>query len=185
MFLRNPLSENWSLSQRPGWLTLRCAASTLDDLESPAFLGRRQQHFVATVSTLVDFAPQSETEEAGVTVYQSDSHHSEAAITLRGGKRVAIVRRRIGTAVLSNVSDPIGDGPVTLSIAIDRDWYTFSLTNASGRKFDLGRHETRYLSTEVAGGYVGVILGMYATARGERSDTAAHFDWFEYQPNEA
>jgi len=184
VFLRNPLSENWSLTERPGSLKLRCARATLNDLESPAFLARRQEHFDAQASTAIDFSPRTEHDEAGISVYQNDSHHSEAAITLRGGRRVAIVRRRIGTAFTETISEPIGDGLITLFIQIDKDWYTFALTTAAGQRVELARHETRYLSTEVAGGFVGVMLGMYATARGTISKSGAYFEWFEYQPKQ-
>jgi hypothetical protein len=36
----------------------------------------------------------------------------------------------------------------------------------------------RYLSTEVAGGFTGRVIGMYA------SSGAVHFDWFDYGPVE-
>ena len=156
----------------------------MDDLASPAFLGRRQQHFQADVSTLIEFEPDADNEEAGLAAYQSDSHHCQAAITRRGGRRVAMVRRRIGSAIVESIALPVENGPLTLSIAVARDWYIFSLTSQSGRTTELARHESRYLSTEVAGGFVGVMLGIYATARGTESANAAHFDWFEYLPKQ-
>ena len=48
----------------------------------------------------------------------------------------------------------------------------------------LGGGETRYLSTEVAGGFTGVYFGLYATGNGARSTTPAFYDWFEYEPAE-
>jgi xylan 1,4-beta-xylosidase len=39
-----------------------------------------------------------------------------------------------------------------------------------------------YLSTEVAQGFTGVYLGMYATGNGKLSAAPAFFDWFEYTP---
>jgi alpha-N-arabinofuranosidase len=36
----------------------------------------------------------------------------------------------------------------------------------------------RYLSTEVIGGFTGVMLGLFA--QGEDGDGYADFDWFEY-----
>ncbi|MNP57849.1 hypothetical protein D3C76_1527140 [compost metagenome] len=38
------------------------------------------------------------------------------------------------------------------------------------------------LSTDVAGGFVGAYLGLYATSHGQESGNAADFDWFEYLP---
>jgi xylan 1,4-beta-xylosidase len=42
--------------------------------------------------------------------------------------------------------------------------------------------ETRYLSTEVAGGFTGVYFGLYATGNGQPSTTPAYFDYIEYAP---
>jgi beta-xylosidase len=38
----------------------------------------------------------------------------------------------------------------------------------------------KYLSTTMAGGFVGTILGMYASSQGKESNNYAEFDWFEY-----
>jgi alpha-N-arabinofuranosidase len=43
---------------------------------------------------------------------------------------------------------------------------------------------TRYLSTEVAGGFTGVYFGMYATSNGFARTGPADFDWFDYHPIE-
>ncbi|MFV2172230.1 hypothetical protein ACFHW2_12410 [Actinomadura sp. LOL_016] len=38
------------------------------------------------------------------------------------------------------------------------------------------------LSSQVAGGFTGVYIGLYATANGRASRNHADFDWFEYRP---
>ncbi|OPJ54940.1 family 43 glycosylhydrolase [Clostridium oryzae] len=38
----------------------------------------------------------------------------------------------------------------------------------------------RILSTDVAGGFVGTELGLYASSNGAASSNLAYFDWFEY-----
>ena len=47
------------------------------------------------------------------------------------------------------------------------------------------RVDGRILSTEVAGGFVGAYIGMYASSNGHDSDNFVDFDWFEYLPNTA
>src|SRR5690606_27161206 len=42
--VRNPRPESYSLTARAGWLRLFGSEVTLDDLGSPTFVGRRQQH---------------------------------------------------------------------------------------------------------------------------------------------
>jgi len=44
--------------------------------------------------------------------------------------------------------------------------------------------EGKYLSTDVAGGFVGTILGMYASSNKNPSENYADFDWFEYRGND-
>jgi alpha-N-arabinofuranosidase len=181
-FLRNPRRKDWSLEERRGWLKLAGSEITLNDTDSPAFVGRRQEHFRCRVSTLVDFVPKRDGEEAGLTVLMNERHHYEIAVTRLKGKRCVIARRRIGSLMAAVACEEIKKGLVGLKIEADRDKYYFSYT-VNDRKFKrIAEGETRYLSTEVAGGFTGVYIAMYATGGGRRSTTPAFFDWFEYVP---
>jgi alpha-N-arabinofuranosidase len=180
-YLRNPNDSDYSLSARPGWLQLRCAAATLNDLASPSFLGRRQQHFNCTVTALMDFQPKSEGEEAGLTVLIDNRHHYEIAVTLQLGRRVALVRRTVASLQVSSEAFPLPEGPVTLRLRADGMWYHLGLVLTDGTEKILERGEVKFLSSEVAGGYTGAYLGLYATARGTHSTTQATFDWFDYK----
>ncbi len=171
-FLRNPHADDWSLAARPGWLRLRGSAVTLDAEDSPAWVGRRQQHLACEVRTRLDFAPAHDREEAGLVAYMNPRHHYEIAVL---GQRV-IVRRRIGslTAVVAEVAVP--PGPVELGIAAEPQRYRFLLNGVC-----LAEGETKYLATEVAGGFTGVYFALYATGNGERSVAPADFDDFDYK----
>lgn len=180
-FLRNPRDEDWSITERPGWLRLLGSGVTLDDTDSPAFLGRRQRHFRCCVSTLLDFSPKREGEEAGLTVLMNERHHYEIAVTRLENKRCIIVRRRIGNRTAIIARKEIGTGSVRLKIEADREMYHFSCA-LNGQEFRIiAKSKTRHLSTEVAGGFTGVYFGMYATGGGKKSTTPAFFDWFEYK----
>jgi alpha-N-arabinofuranosidase len=181
-FLRNPHADDWSLDDQPGYLTLHGSALTLDGGGSPAFIGRRQQHFRCLVSTSTTFDPAQDGEEAGVTAFMNENHHYEIAITRREGQRCAIVRRRIGSLSAVVAQMPLEPGSVTLAIEADYLFYIFRCGLTGGEMHTLATGETRYLSTEVAGGFTGVYLGLYATGRGQRSTTPARFDYFEYRP---
>jgi alpha-N-arabinofuranosidase len=39
----------------------------------------------------------------------------------------------------------------------------------------------KFLSTATAGGFVGTVIGPYATALGKESRNKAYFDWFLYR----
>lgn len=171
-FLRNPNPANWSLTERPGHLRLRGSPVTLDDEDSPAFVGRRQQHFDCAVRTRLEFAPARATDEAGLTVYMNPRHHYEVAVR---GMQI-IVRRRIGSLVADVATAPAPRGPVTLRIEATPLTYRFYTDD----RF-LAEAETRYLATEVAGGFTGVYFALYATGHGARCAAPADFDWFDYE----
>jgi alpha-N-arabinofuranosidase len=185
-FLRNRDERLYSLSERPGHLRLRGSADGLDDVASPAWVGRRQQHFDVRVKTSLEFSPASEKEEAGLVVRMNEGHHYEIFVTLRSGVRTAVVRRRIGTLSAEVASRPIDNAATRVILAIDADEqkYVFSSGPSEESLEPVGEGEVRYLSTEVAGGFTGVYLAMYASGNGSPCEGPADFDWFEYLPRE-
>jgi alpha-N-arabinofuranosidase len=180
-FLRNPAERDYSLIERPGWLRLKGATLGLDDLGSPTWVGRRQQHFRMTATALVEFDPSADSEEAGIGVYHDPLHHYEIAITRRDGGRVVIVRRRIGDLSAVVAQRPLEPGAVRLSIDASEYKYVFRVGGDCGELSELAQGDTRYLSTEVAGGFIGVFVAMYATGNGAPARAAADFDWFDYE----
>ena len=180
-FLGNPRDGDWSLTERRGWLRLLGSEVTLDDTDSPAFVGRRQRHCNCCVSTLLDFSPRREGEEAGLTVFMNESHHYEIAVAHLENKKCIMVRHRIGKPAIVVACEKIGSGPVRLRIESNRDKYYFSYALADGEFKALAEGETRNLSSEVAGGFTGVYFGMYAAGGGRKSTAPAFFDWFDYR----
>ncbi|GCF07552.1 glycoside hydrolase family 43 protein [Dictyobacter arantiisoli] len=178
--LRNPYPEDWSLSERPGWLRFYGSPLTLDSLDAPAFVGRRQQHFVCCVETLLDFSPSQEGHEAGLTVLANEQHHYEIAVLYKEGERWIIVRRRIGDLVAVVAQEPLAPGLVTLTIQATVSAYSFCYALAGQPARHLASASTRYLSTEVAGGFTGVYFGLYATSNHNGRTSPADFDWFTY-----
>ena len=45
--------------------------------------------------------------------------------------------------------------------------------------------DATYLSTEVAGGFVGCMYALYATSLGEKTGNAVYYDWFKYSGDDA
>jgi xylan 1,4-beta-xylosidase len=179
-FRRNPAQQDWSLSDRPGWLRLHGSAVTLNDQASPSAIFRRQQHFGCEVSTLLEFEPSCEGEEAGLTVLMNDHHHYDLAVGLWGSERTVRLHRRIGDLAATTSVASLPPGPVILGITADPVNYTFWSRSEGSERTLLGTGLTRYLSSEVATGFTGVYFGLYATGNGSRSEAPADFDWFEY-----
>jgi alpha-N-arabinofuranosidase len=178
-WLRNPSLERYSTTDRPGWLRLIGSEVTLDDQASPSFLGWRQRHFQCLVSTLVDFNPLAENEEAGLVVLGDNRHHYEIGITRQAGERSVFVRRKIGTLQVVVAQQPIPDGLVRLSISADQSWYVFGYAVGSNPFTELAKGETRYLCTEAgAAVFTSTYFGLYASGNGKPCLTPADFDYF-------
>jgi xylan 1,4-beta-xylosidase len=178
--IRTPHKQEYDLTARPGWLRLACVGMTLDDAE-PSFVGRRQEHHSFQVQTLMDFSTQSDGDEAGLTAFMNDKHHAEIALVQEQGERQLIVRNRIGSLSAVMASHPAPSGPIELHITATPTHYTFSWSLPGGQHEVLAQSEARYLAPEVAGGFTGVYLGLYATGNHQTSDAYADFDWFTYQ----
>jgi len=180
-FRRNPEPSDWSLSERPGSLVLKCSTVTLNDVAQPAFVGRRQEHFQCRFSANIEFNPLKEYEEAGLTVIMNEEHHYEIFLSgNNAGRKWVAVRRRIGDLIAIVREEPIEDGDLILSIEAGAEEYCFGYETREGKRKMLASGSTRYLSTEIAGGFTGVYLGMYATSNHHESTVSAYFDWAEY-----
>lgn len=187
--LRHPRRDAYTLAARPGWLTLQGAATTLADAASPTWVGRRQQHLSGRVATLVDFVPGHDGEEAGISVYMNPDHRYEIAVGRASGRRVVFVRQRVGPFLEKvTASVPLeGNEPVVLQVDSTPEEYSFAFGVALSGKpplasTPLGKAATRYLSSEVAGGFTGVYYALFATGNGRPASTPAHFDWFDVEP---
>ncbi|MFI5915204.1 glycoside hydrolase family 43 protein [Dactylosporangium sp. NPDC051541] len=153
---------------RQGWLTL-----------SSAFVGRRQQHHSCRVRTRFDASAGT----GGLAVRLDDRH--QYSIEATAGSVTVHVHLGTLRSVVTTLSVP--DGPVVLRIdvtATTGDWdplagpdtLTFGIEFFDGTFCALATLDGRYLSTEVAGGFTGRVIGLYATGG------TVHADWFDYEP---
>ncbi|MFW5759486.1 MAG: glycoside hydrolase family 43 protein [Cyclobacteriaceae bacterium] len=180
-FLRNPSKGSWSLTARQGYLQLTGNKSNLSDIDAPAFVGRRQQHFNCTVRTKMAFDPKNPNEEAGLTTFLNYEHHYDMFVGTIDGKKHLIMRKTIGDLSCKTKSVPISGQSVILEIVAERDTYQFRYSE-DGELFKLlDTAKTQYLGTELASVFTGTFFAMYATGNGQPSQAPADFDWFDYE----
>jgi alpha-N-arabinofuranosidase len=191
-FVRNPDTQNYSLTARPGWLRLTGSAVTLNEKASPTFIGRRQADLNCRAATLLSFQPQRTNEEAGLVLRGNDNNHCEIGITLRDGERKVFFRKVLAGKVVEPVAYAgAADRDVTLSIQATPLQYEFFCTGSHGVTTSLGTVSTRALATETLTGqpgaafnFTGVVIGLYGTGTGQSCSVPADFDWFEYRPGQ-
>jgi hypothetical protein len=96
---------------------------------------------------------------------------------------------RVGSLHTVVAERSVSPGPVVLGVTITDpppphgpctgpDVVTLGVETADGTFTELATLDGRYLSTEVAGGFTGRVIGMYA------AEGTVHFDWFDYEPLE-
>lgn len=174
--LRDRPENLCSTTEQPGWLTLRARGDSLD-VADVVFVGRRQQHPACRAEVLID----ASAGHGGLAVRLDEHHHYEIEA---GGDGEVRVIARIGPLRTTVASHAVARGPLTLSVLITEnhaedprtgpDTVSFAVTDPHGESTILAALDGRYLSTEVAGGFTGRVIGMYATAGTVR------FDWFDY-----
>ncbi len=180
-FMGNPSASDWSLTERPGWLSLHGNARSLDDGAGVAFIGRRQQHFNGEVKALLDFMPDSAGQEAGLTVWMSPRHYAALFVSFADGQRFVSVRRRIGSLSAKVARRPLPAGPITLFARAYRTVTQIGIQSDDQGVIILDTFENCFLSSEVAGGFTGIYFALYASGNGSNNVPAAHVDWFDYR----
>ena len=93
MMMRTPARPWWRTGA--GGLLLTARAERIGDGRQPSFLGRRQQHADATVTTRVTFAPAAG-QEAGLAAVQNDNYFLSVALVRDGARNLVRAARRAG-----------------------------------------------------------------------------------------
>lgn len=178
-YLRNPIVENYTLEERPGYLRLKGETISLDDYLSTTFVARRQQHIEFEASSSLELQTISENDEAGLTVYMRANGHYDIYVTKSNGKRVLRVRCQLGDITHIEKEIEVTDKPVQLYVTGSPDYYEFSYSQSNKSATSLARVDTKFISTETMGGFTGVYLGLFAISATSKP-VIADFDWFDY-----
>lgn len=166
LFIRTPTEQWWNLTNEQ--LEIHPINKNIFEVVQPAFIGRRQQHLCFEAETELNFSPSNEKEIAGLVCYQNESHNFVFGKTLKNGKLIIIVDRSEG--VVKRISEKevpqnYKNSSIKLKITGERDQYSFFVSYDSGLTWEAiaSKINARNLSTESAGGFTGVTLGMYAS----------------------
>lgn len=183
-YIRYPVTNNYSLMARKDFLRLTGSEQTIENRKSPTFVGRRLQDMYFTATTQLEFNPNKPNEEAGMILLNNGSHF-DILIKQSKGKRVLVSRLRFGASVIHESEESVlKPGPVKLMIKGDRSTFTFSYAQGKDTFKEIQKVDSKFLSSETAGGFTGVFVGLYVTGKGKVSTTSADYDWFEYIKNE-
>jgi xylan 1,4-beta-xylosidase len=167
MTMRIPTSRWWSV--KGGTLNLQARAAKIGDNDQPSVWARRQQHMNATVSTTVRFTPKADGDKAGLVALQNDDFYWFVGLVRDGGRTLVRVEKRAGKGdpvdgvVVAEKPVSLGKGQgLDLRISVRAGSLDFAYgTAGTWQTLEAGADGTT-LSTKVAGGFVGTMLGVYA-----------------------
>ena len=146
--------------------------TNIKEVKPTSTLFYRQMHRAFTFTTALDYMPKSETDLAGVVALQNEGSNYVFGITKKGNDSYLILQKNtkperrgeIVSKILAHTKLEI-QKPITLQIKANGDKYEFNYS-IDGTSFQNlgGVLSGDILSTDVAGGFTGALLGLYTTS---------------------
>nr|WP_317125628.1 glycoside hydrolase family 43 protein [Rufibacter immobilis] len=140
--------------------------ANIKELKPTSTLFLRQQHNSFSYTTTLDYKPASEKDLAGITLVQSEKFNYVFGLTLKGKDAYLVLEKTEKGASKVIASQKVEvKKPIQLRVKAEGDAYQFSYST-NGKDFvDLGGPVSGdILSTNVAGGFTGTLIGLYATS---------------------
>ncbi|WP_302687157.1 glycoside hydrolase family 43 protein [uncultured Prevotella sp.] len=172
--IQNPIIANYdSLATEEGFSLRLYPHGTLTANNQPTFFGRRQES--ANFELQSEVFPKGNV-EAGLTVYQINDGHLDFFVT---DKQIALRCKLKSIDYIVKSVPNVRKKAVKLRVRSEGIMYYFDYST-DGKTFkELASMNCSLMSTEVAGGFTGVTLGMYVD--GKENSGSADFSYFHYE----
>ncbi len=169
--LRGPREAFINISKKG--LTIEPFEANIKELKPTSTLFHRQQHSNFTFETSMEYKPGSEKDLAGIVCLQNEASNYVFGITKKGNDYVLLLERNqrkgrmsseINSEIIARANIDIKN-PVQLRVKAVGDDYQFSYSINGADFVNLGGMVSGdILSTNVAGGFTGALIGLYATS---------------------
>lgn len=146
-------------------LNIKPFSSNIKEVAPISALFQRQQHKNFTATVTMKYTPGKENELAGVACYQSERFNYVFGVTKKGKDFFLVLQRtENGQSSIIGSSKIDAKKPIQLQITANEDDYRFNYS-IDGVNFSNigGTVSGDILSTNVAGGFTGNLIGLYAT----------------------
>ncbi|KRD57857.1 glycoside hydrolase [Flavobacterium sp. Root935] len=138
----------------------------IQELKPTSTLFYRQQHNTFSFETTLEFKPESEKDLAGIVCLQNERYNYVFGVTKKGKDTYILLERTENgqSAIVSSAKIEI-KGALRLQVKAAGDSYQFSYALNGADFQNLGSAVSGdILSTNVAGGFTGALVGLYATS---------------------
>ena len=171
--IQNPIITNYdSLATEEEYMIRLYPHGTLTENNQPTFLGRRQEAAHITLETEV--RPTGDV-EAGLSVYQINDGHLDFFVSKT---EVALRCKLKSIDYIVKQVPRTSEKAVKLRVRSNGEMYFFDYSQDGVNFQELAAMNCSLMSTEVAGGFTGMILGMYVD--GKAKSGYADFTYFHY-----
>lgn len=161
--VRGPREE--FIAKTKDGLSIRPSERNIKSNKVTSTLFHRQQHNAFEAAFTLKYAPRSANDMAGLVCYQSERFNYVFGITRKGTEDFLVLAKtnKGETTVVASVKIDTGK-PIRLQVVANHDEYRFNYSTDGTSFQNLGGTVSGdVLSTNVAGGFTGSLIGLYAT----------------------
>ncbi|WP_044138098.1 glycoside hydrolase family 43 protein [Bacteroides oleiciplenus] len=166
--LRGP-REEFITVLKDGGLQITPFPVNIKEVKPTSTLFHRQQHSNFSFTTTLKYIPKSEKDLAGITCVQSERFNYVFGVTKKDKDFYLVLERteRGRSKVLASTKIDVKN-PIQLQVKGEGDNYDFSYSTDGTNFLQLGNTVSGdILSTNVAGGFTGCLIGLYATSEND------------------
>ena len=184
-WVRNPDKNNYSLTERKGYMRLYTSPHKINDVHCKNILVRREEELNYDAKTKIDFDPKESGSSAGITCYYSTATYARCGVSYENGKCIELViNRNKGEETIARVNN-IKKGELYLCVKVrnltrsfyysydNKEWFLIGTLENCIYLCDEGVPEDRKRHT-------GTLTGIYAVSDSPDIRTYADFDFFDY-----
>lgn len=181
-FIRTPKEKWYNINN--GALTINARTTSIDEVGNPSFIGRRLQHAKAEFSTSVSLQKGNEKRrkkemEAGIVAFQNEESFYKMVIEQIDKKYYLLVSSANQEFAREELSTYKPGQKINLKMQMLEDKFICSYSFDDTNWVEVGGVlDGKYLSTKIAGGYIGAYFGLYTYSK---SPAKARFDWVKYK----
>jgi len=160
------------IEKAKGGVQINPFEANVKEVKPTSTLFYRQMHNSFSYAATLDYKPESEKDLAGIVALQSENANYVFGVTKQGDDYVLVLQRNfkrrfrgeMDSKVIASTKIELSE-PLRLQVSAKGDKYEFSYAVEGADFVRLGETVSGdILSTDVAGGFTGCLLGLYATS---------------------
>lgn len=136
------------------------------DVEPASIIFYRQQHINFSAAATMSYKPKSEKDLAGMVCFQKETFNYVFGVTKKGKDYYLLLQRTDNgkSTILASIKIKVNK-PIHLQVNSEGDLYRFNYATGMNAFQNLGGTVSGdILSTNIAGGFTGSLIGLYATS---------------------